>query len=108
MSVLERIDPVLDDANAPSHFIVALDGPNGRSFAICERVMLVGPDQQDLPVGELASFVRKNALTAAPISLEALTGDSWPDSPASAWLRTATFAQSAEEDEPGEDEEESK
>jgi hypothetical protein len=52
---MDRI--VLDDANAPSHVIVALDDQKGRSFAICERVMMLGPDQQDLPVREVASFV---------------------------------------------------
>ncbi|WP_303545360.1 hypothetical protein [Sphingomonas natans] len=108
MSVLERIDSITRGADAPLHFVIALDGPDGRSFAICERIMLIRPDQRDLPEGELARFVSSNALSAAAIPLDALVGDAGPHAPASAWLRTATTAQSAEDDEPAEDDEESK
>jgi hypothetical protein len=78
------------------HFVVEVDGPNGRAFAICEQVMLIEGDQQELGVSALSRFVSDNALSAAPLAGEK----------ASAWLMSATTAQSADDD--GDDDEDEK
>ncbi len=77
------------------HFVVEVDGPNGRAFAICEQIMLIEGDQQELAASALGRFVSDNALSAAPLAGEK----------ASAWLMSATTAQSADDDDDGDEDE---